>query len=189
MGVRALCDVRQAVVRFEGGLDWQALTDRAAAWGAANAVGLTLSLAGDLLGAKIPAGALERLTPGGVDHSRHQWALGRMVAPAPEATQLSPYFWGILRPGGLRRKLGYLRRLALPVRGHIIQKYADPEVPGPVSAFYGARLKANLGRYLRASLALLRGDEPMRREAAREIENLAMVQWMAGRGGPENGPE
>ena len=80
----------------------------------------------------------------------------------------------------MRRKLSYLRRLALPARSHIMQKYAGPVDPGRLSLLYGVRLKANLGRYLKAILALLKKNEEITREADREIEQMDMLEWFGG---------
>ena len=54
-GLRSLCDLAMLVERYENTIDWAIVVHRAEAWGWSRGVHLTLDLARNLLGARVPA--------------------------------------------------------------------------------------------------------------------------------------
>jgi hypothetical protein len=81
VGLRPCCDI--ATIIFERGprIDWELIVGRARAWSWTRAVYLSLRLARDLLGAGVPAAALDALHPAGVDRSVLEAAADHIFAP------------------------------------------------------------------------------------------------------------
>ena len=81
VGLRPCCDI--ATILFERGssIDWELIVGRARAWRWTRGVYLALRLTRDLLGAGVPAAALDALHPAGVDRSVLEAASDHIFAP------------------------------------------------------------------------------------------------------------
>jgi hypothetical protein len=66
-GLRPFYDIAETIHRFRGEMDWPQVAHSAREWRASRYVGLTLHLAGSVLGTGVPDDVLERLVPGGLD--------------------------------------------------------------------------------------------------------------------------
>lgn len=66
-GLRPYVDIGMAIGFFDGKLDWDAIADRAARWNWSKGVYLTLELARELVGARIPDDVLAKLKPADLD--------------------------------------------------------------------------------------------------------------------------
>ena len=62
-GLRPLCDIAQTVKHFNAEINWEQLTQRSREYGWQKGVYLSLSMAHQLLGAKIPETILEKIKP------------------------------------------------------------------------------------------------------------------------------
>jgi hypothetical protein len=179
MGVRALCDIREILVRLGPILDWQKIKRRAAEWGIGNSIQLTLTLARDLLEANVPTHAIDGTKPAGLAGTPSRWAIRQMFEPEPPSHFLSPYFWAMLHAKTIRGKLSNLRRLALPSHSHMIKKRAISGGIGNYSGSYAIRVKKHLKTYAKAVFALIGKNSEMASEAQREIENIKIMEWLS----------
>ena len=69
-GMRSLCDIAMLVERHGDTLDWAAVVSRADSWGWSRGVHLTLELASELVGARVPADVLQAFGRDLDDHVR-----------------------------------------------------------------------------------------------------------------------
>jgi hypothetical protein len=90
-GLRSLYDIAETIHRFRNSLDWARVAERAREWGAARYVGLTLRLAGSMLGTAVPADVFERLVPGGIDQRILEAARESVLAQTGYG-QWAPFF-------------------------------------------------------------------------------------------------
>ncbi len=105
--LKGLVDVAAVAARYEGEVDWDALAQRARAWGAARFVYCTMRLARDLLDAPIPGGALDPLGPEAGDEEVIRIARHFIVTPPVDL----PSGYQELRDArGLRDRLAWLTR-------------------------------------------------------------------------------
>jgi hypothetical protein len=89
IGLRPLCDIAAATARYNDTIRWEMLHEQSLHWRVANATYLTLLLASDMVGASVPARALDVMVPRDFDLALVDWAKGQIVARAKEISDSS----------------------------------------------------------------------------------------------------
>ena len=180
MGLRALCDIREILIRLGPRLDWQKINRRAVEWGIVNSVDLTLTLARELLETNVPSSCvMDGTKPAGLDVAPFHWAIRQMFTPEPPTHCLSPYFWSMLHSKTIRGKLSNLHRLALPSHSHMIKKMAISEGSTNYSLCCAHRVNKHLKTYAKAVFALIGRNDELLSEAQRETEKIKMMEWFS----------
>jgi hypothetical protein len=187
--LRGLCDLQRCLEWYGDQVDWRELCSRSAAWRANRSVYLALRLAGDLLGAAVPAHALEKLRPNAFDDRLLDWAAHRVLGKVDD-TQ-GPWS-GNLGRWRLSTRLGerfaLAKSICFPPRRWLAQRYGLSEAPGHLPLFYLRRwgeLAASAMRHMAHSSfrqpASDRSTQPVDWQE-REMGRTALVQWLHGEG-------
>jgi hypothetical protein len=186
-GVRALADVREIVRHAGERLDWNSVLYRAGELGIENTVFLTLRLAHRLLDVALPGFMLEKLISLSPELSKGEsWAMANIFSEPMTEGALSPFFWEIWRPGSFWRRIKAARRVLLPPKEFISQKYPVSHKSYKTPLYYLMRLKDRFGHYVPALIRVLFREEEMLRLIRQENANIIMRDWLAGKGFGKN---
>jgi len=178
--LRSLCDIRETINYYHSDIAWEGVVSCSEEWGVRNGVYLTLLLAKEITGARIPDDALKDLKPDIHHAEATEWALHR-IFHKPEGMSepsLSPYFWQIWANGSLSGKISSLIKLLAPSREFISQKY--PTIFGTKRNYYYylIRLKDHFIRYLVIIFRILRQDKSAIRLVREKKQDIAMTRWI-----------
>lgn len=181
-GFRGLVDIREIFRRRGSSISIETVLDRAPSWHNRGGVRLSLILARELAGADVPPlpGNGEGET---FDDELLSWALGQIFSddPEPERRAFSPYFWQLWKKAPLGEKIANLRRLLLPRKEFVAQRYpVSPRSP-KAALYYLFRLGDNLTDYLQVTLGLLRGNGKLRSRADRINRGIEMRRHLSSR--------
>lgn len=114
MGLRPLCDL-SALVSARPAIDWDAVVDRAHAWGAARGTYLTLALAARLLGVPVPRAALARLRADDAADDITALAIEHLFSAADDPVTFPPQLSRLFAAQSMWHRLRYLAgRVVLP---------------------------------------------------------------------------
>jgi hypothetical protein len=177
-GLRPFCDVAATLNHYGEQLDWTAVVERASRWRWGRGVYLALYLAGEWLGAAVPASALAALRPADFDPSLCAAAREQVFNDVAQTQAEAPStpFVSLWQPGRLGDKARIVRSRLLPPRAVLARRYGvRPGTP----AFYGcyARLWLDqLSYYGPISRRLLRGDAQLSRFVR---SRQALGKWLA----------
>lgn len=180
-GLRLFCDIREILRHHEGDLDWTLVRRLIREWGIGKSVYLTLHLARELLGAKVPEGVMDELRPGNFDERFVALAkdqiFGRKVRTGQPLSMWPAVaqFWGA---GRLRDKVRlFWMGLFLP-RESMARLYPVPVDSWKMKFYYAVRLRDLLRIYGRDVGRWLRRDKDMQ-AFAQEGRNLTTLKaWL-----------
>lgn len=178
-GIRSFCDIREIVRHYGGQMDWQQISRRAKDWGVTNCIYITLALARELLGAKVPDDVIEALKPTDPDSSMKTWAMEQLFHGTGDTLSLSPYFWQLWKTGHLKEKAISLLKLVLPSPEFISQKYPTPFGSKQNYLYYFIRLKDHYKRYWRAVWRIISRDREMLFLVEQQNRNIEMRDWLS----------
>jgi hypothetical protein len=180
-GLRSLYDIQKAIHYYAQQIKWEQITRRASECGIHHAVYLTLLLARDIVGARVPDAVIEALTPDRFDPNITEWALEQIFQEMGDKMTLSPYFWRLWKPGSLREKSVSFRRLLFPPPEFVSQKYPAPFGSLRNYLYYLVRLKDHFMPYTRALWRILLHDDEMTSQVKRQNRNLTMKERLLSR--------
>jgi hypothetical protein len=169
--LRAFCDLAAVLDRAGPGLDWQALVQRARAWGVASYLYVPLALTQELLGAAIPAAALEALAPPGFDRRLLAWARDELLEDP------GPLFPDLVRLWGgptLAQRAAVVRKVLSPAR--LARSSAVPATAARRYGSYPRRLADLVRRYGPLLWRLARRDPGLTAQAERKAH---LAAWLA----------
>ncbi len=129
LGLRPLCDVAAIANRHYDGLDWEKILKYAGAWRLRSGVYLTLHLAKEMVGARIPDHVLQMMRPPDFDIRLNEWAKEQIFTRNTElgdSSAMSPRLAEFLGPGSLSSKIQQLFRLAFPSREDMSRTFGIP---------------------------------------------------------------
>lgn len=174
MSLRALYDVLVILQRFHTSLRCDLLVQTAVEWRWQRGVYLVLRMAGELLGAPLPAGLLPALRPERFDETLFDTACAQILSePGPARSVTEPLArWHVAGlPGKIRV---FWQRVFIPRRVLAAQYRLKPGGP-LVYAYYPLRLFHLLKGYLGMAFRLWRGDSPSVLYAERKAR---LLDWL-----------
>jgi len=177
-GLRGLCDIRETIQHFRGGLDWETIAARAAAWGVRNAVRLSLALARELLGALVPEDVPEGLDPSGVDPAAKAWAQEQIFGEKLDGRLLSPFFWDLWRGDSSRGRFRTLKSLFFPPIESLSAQYRGRYGSRRSSFYYLVRMRDHAALYTGAVRRILTGDREMIARLKNVKKDMTMQEWL-----------
>jgi hypothetical protein len=145
----------------------------------ANAVRLTLDLAADLLGVRVPEAEAVGFGPGGVDPRVKAWARERIFQEEEHGPVLSPFFWDLFRRDTPRPRIVTLRKLLFPSPESLSQRYLSRGGVGRTGYHYLVRFRTRLTPYAKAVHGILARDRKLLSQIEREKRNLEMQEWLS----------
>ncbi len=180
-GIRTIVDIRRILAFYGRRLRWDVVQKRAREWGVTNALFLTLSLAGELMGVSTPPHVMNALRPDDFDPEIKTWAMERIFENATDAPDLSSRFLTLWEPAPPRVKARRLYRLLIPER-----EFLSQGAPCHQGAFRGCwsyfiRFKRHFPRYVDVLKRLLARDPEVASHIRRENRSLDMRKWMSAR--------
>ncbi len=177
-GLRSLWDIRATIAYYSCQLKWEQITNTVNEWGICAPLYLTLVLAKELVGARIPDDVLEDLKPQSLEPPIKQWALQQIFQKPAEMFSLSPCFWQLWMPGSAGKKVVTFRKLLFPPPKVVSQAY--PSSFGSIRNYfyYLVRLKDHILPYTRALWHIFTHDEDMIALLQQQQRNLAMGEWL-----------
>lgn len=159
-GLRHLMDISEMVTRFRGEIDWASLAMRAAEWGGAPFIYLTLRVADDLLEIGNMDDVLAAMRPAQFDDAlvaaARQRVLALVVSRRPDVTESKARF---LMDGSANNRLHLLRWILFPSRERMADMYDLPVTSPWLLGCYLLRPFQLLHRHARLLLGLARKDE------------------------------
>ncbi len=180
-GLRLFCDLREILMHHGEDMDWPLVRRLIREWGIGKSVYLTLQLAQELLGAKVPAGFLEELRPGDFDERFAVLAKDQIFARKVRTGQpLSMWpavaqFWGATR---LRDKVVLFWKGLFLSRESMARLYPVPADSGRIYFYYFVRFRDLLRTYGRDVGRWLRRDKGMQ-ALAQEAKSLTDLKgWL-----------
>lgn len=180
-GLRLFCDIREILRHHEADLDWPLVRRLIREWGVGKSAYLTLSLARELLGAKLPDGWLEELRPADFDERYVALAKDQIFSRRPRTgPPLSMWpavaqFWGATR---FRDKAGLFWKGFFLSREAMARRYPVAVDSWKLNFYYAVRLRDLVRTYGRDVGRWLRRDKDMR-AVAEEGRNLtALKEWL-----------
>ncbi len=172
--LRALYDVLAILQRFHASLRCELLVQTALQWRWQRGVYLVLRMAGDLLGAPLPAGLLPALRPEGFDEALFDTACAQIFSETGQA-RLVPAPLARWHVAGLPGKIRvFWQRVFIPRSVLAAQYRLKPGSP-LVYAYYPLRLFHLLKGYLGMAFQLWRGDSPSASYAERKAR---LLDWL-----------
>jgi hypothetical protein len=176
LGLRGCWDILETTRHFGDRIDWVALQERARRWGVEKYVCLTLSLAKELLGVRVPVEVLADLRPHGFD--------GRLISLARaeillrlHAAPVSSQFARMWSAEQIRERVSVLAHTIFPSRKTIRQLYPGCRANHWVYPYYPVRWLYLLRKYVRLAWRVFRDDE-LRAVIRRENERAQLLNWL-----------
>jgi hypothetical protein len=172
--LKYLCDIQEAIRYYSAQIQWEQVWNRAREWGICNAVYLTLLLARDIIGARVPDDFIEELRSNRFDPQLKTWAMQKIFHEPSGESSLSLYFWQLWEPGPFREKLIAFRKLLFPSPESLTRRY--PVSLGSIQnyLYYFVRLKDHVIPYVHALWRLLSRDKEMILESKQQNRDIAM---------------
>ena len=177
-GLRTLVDLREIVIQCSQVFNWHAFTSRATLWHVVKPVLVTLSLAEELIGLKVPLPPSFREKQKRIPASVLAYAREQMCTQAPYRRAFSPLFWNLWRADSLKSKLGSLKGLLIPSRTIIsLQSHASPG-SGRMYWSYWQRARRRIPFYAQATLNVVKGRPEMLDEMEEEERRHKVRKWL-----------
>lgn len=132
LGLQPLCDVAETVGHFEGRLDWQRVRSSARRWRTGRSVHLTLQLARELLGMKLPAEVLDSFDSSGLDEEIKAIARDQIFSHRDDSSGIGArarQFAKTGRRAGFMRKAALILRTLFPSPSYMRIKYGTKPLP------------------------------------------------------------
>jgi hypothetical protein len=169
--LRAFCDLAALIQQADPTLAWNALSQRAQAWGVTPYVYLPLQLARELCGVDIPASALAAREPAGFDARLLSWARDELLHdPGP----LFPALLRLWAAGRLKERADIVGDILSP--GVLARRYAIAPTAAIRYGYYPRRLLDLARRYGPVLWRLIRRDPILRAQAERKTGLAAWLQ-------------
>jgi Uncharacterised nucleotidyltransferase len=169
--LRALVDINEVIFRNPE-LDWKQVRMRAFNWKAEKGVFLTLFLAKELLGTKIPDEFLSGMKPEDFSPEIATSAVERLFQDSPE---LSQDFYLFSRSKRLTEKIAAFSRALFPSRLVMSQKYCIPKDSWRLYFYYPYHVFTRITRNWRNTIRILRGDPEMEKVAD---SHISISKWL-----------
>lgn len=176
--LRALCDIAE-IVRVHPALDWTAVADHGRRHGWGRGVAAALRLAGDHLGAVVPADALAALGADALDPGMLAEAMEHLLTSIdmPDELLTAPNLLAIAGKRGPREKLAALWARIFVPRAELALRYGVPERSARLSLYYAVRMRDLLRKYAASAWALNVSDPELAAAAARHAR---LAKWIKG---------
>lgn len=182
-GLRLFCDIIEILRQHDTDIDWSLVHRLAREWGVGKSVYLTLKLAMELLGARLPEGFLEDLRPDDFDERFVVLAKDQIFSRKPQTTRrplsMTPpvaQFWGASR---FRDKVAHFwKRLFLP-RKTMAMFYPAPSNSLRIYFYYVVRLRNLLRTYGHDVWLWLRRDQEMLDYAQEGRDLTTLKKWLS----------
>lgn len=182
-GLRLFADIIEILRQHEADIDWSLVHRLTREWDVGKSVYLTLKLAMELLGARLPEGFLDDLRPGDFDEqfvvlaknqifSRRAQTTKRRLSAAPEVAQ----FWGTPR---LRDKMTLSWKRLFFSRKTMARLYPAPSDSLRIYFYYVVRLRNLLRTYGPDVLRWLRRDQEMLDYAQKGKDLTTLQNWLS----------
>jgi hypothetical protein len=169
----SLCDIAEVLTVKGSTLDWQAFNIATELWKAQKGVYLTLRLAVELVGAKVPPSALALLEPPDFNQQTLDWAKVQLFRTTPA---LSNNFNRLMRKGRIGERLRVLWKAALfPSPTVIALKYNVSPHSWRLMWLYPFNTATLITLYWRHAIKLLKKD-PLRDMETNS--NLNLCDWL-----------
>jgi hypothetical protein len=180
-GLRALCDLRETLRRFQKDVDWEGLRQRAQLWNAERCVYVNLRLTRELLHAPVPENWLNTIQPADFD-PYYLTIAQELIFPGGQETQIKipswPRFVKFWKAGSLAQKITLVwKRLFLSPQSMALL-YDVPPGSLRVWLYYPVRLKDLVKENGRAVWLLLLGDKQMLSHAEQQDRINTMMSWL-----------
>lgn len=179
--LKGLVDIDAVVVRHRDEIDWNALAQRAAEWGAAGFLYTTLQLTVDILGTPIPAAALRAIPRDRSDEELVEVARRYILLPGQE---LPKVYVKLAQSRNLRERLQLLVRNVFLPRRKMERVYGLGRDSAAVWAFYVIRLVVLPVKRGSLSIRALFRTRAMNAPLDREEQRLRIEQWVKDLPGP-----
>ncbi len=179
-GLRTLCDIREIISGQGDGFDWSYLIDAVEKADVSRVVYLPLHLAARLLKVPVPEDVLTALRRGENIEAPEKWALFQMFQTDDVKTPagLSPNFWQLWTADSIWEKITLFRKVLVPDRNFLIQKYPASHGRFKSLYYYLVRFRYNAGRYLWALARIAFRSPVMRQVKEKEITSIRMKAWL-----------
>lgn len=174
-GVVSLLDVDAILHAFARELDWDALIARAELWGGGDSAALMLTYAVDLCGARIPAGVLARLAPGGLSSEVIDLADRQIFKAGTLSSGLSITLTRLFHAAGPGSFIAILRERFFPSRAELLVRYRV-SFTAWLPLLYFVHPFVLLGIHGRSALRLLTGSKRERKADEELQRGLALAQ-------------
>lgn len=175
-GVRPLCDITETVSRYGETMDWDALCQRAQAWGWSKGVYLALYLAKVFLNAAIPEPVLTALEPAHVSPQLVAIAKTHLFAAYEQfGTGTSSEFMQVVGEGSLPARLRLLWHRMFLSRPELAYVYHLPVDSPKLPLYHFVRLWELLLRYRRLVWQWLCGDAEFSHTKRQRND---FIQWL-----------
>lgn len=170
MGLRPVCDVVATVLHYADALNWDCVSERAARWGVGRGVYLSLLVAKEMLGARVPQEALDRLAAGRREESLLPVVRERLFIPPVPQVISSPTrpFLHVLSRKGLQPKLQAVVEQARLDRQSLAA--ANGIGPGSPRIYFC---------YLHRCYDLLKRYSPLARKFVRKGDPSLRLMWLS----------
>lgn len=174
-GLRPFCDITEIIDYYEDSLNWQTFTQKTAALKSQHGVYLTLRLAADLTGARIPDAVLAELHPEAKLDQILQTVQAQIFTDKYIATSIPAPFAHLLESRSLIDKIRiFLSRLFLP-RNILSVNYGVPTHSPKIYFCYLLRLRDVLRRHASTLTKYQASHDAVKSLAARTKE---IDQWL-----------
>lgn len=177
--LKTFFDIKEIIDYYNSQLIWEEVIDCAVEWGFKHSVFLTLELAEELVGAKVPRYVIKNLKPNEFNPQVKSWAIQQIFQDHDLKLSFSPYFWQFWQPHPIREKLNLFKKLLLPSSEFISKNY--PVISGTAKSrlYYFIRFKDHLIRYLNALFKIIFREENMIVKLKQNKHSLEMRKWLA----------
>jgi hypothetical protein len=177
--LRSFCDIREAINYYHSDIDWDGVISVSEEWGVRNGVYLTLLLAKELTGAKIPQDTIENLKPASFKPEYKEWAIKQIFHQNEDEPSLSPYFWQIRKEKSVLKKISLFLKLMIPTQEFLSQKYPSSINTKFSLHYYMIRMKAHIMRYLSVYWRIMIREESTLRLVKEKNHTFTMMEWIS----------
>lgn len=174
--LRALCDIAE-IVRQHPAINWAVVVDHGRRHGWDRGVGAALRLAGDHLGAVVPADALASLGADALDPDMLAEAMEHLLTciDMPDELRTAPNLIAFAGKRGPVEKLAALWARIFVPRAELALIYGVPESSARLTLYYAVRMRDLLRRYAASAWALNVSDPQLAAAAARHAR---LAKWI-----------
>jgi Uncharacterised nucleotidyltransferase len=176
-GIRPLCDVAHVVEYYNNTIDWTEVRIRSCQWRVAPYIYLVLSLAKELLDARIPRSFLHTYEPAGFDRALLDDAKARFLEfpePSPISSNLVQLCWEGHR---FKDRVTALRTALAPKV--VAQSYGLPQDSNWLPLYYPRRIRYLLTRYGRLVWQFAKGDQSTGLAMKRQERQVRLTKWLS----------
>lgn len=179
--LRSLADIDLLLGTDSQHLDWLVVIDRARRWHWERCVYLTLRLATECFGTRLPDGVLTALVPERVEDNVMGWAYEQLfTAPVPKPQRISTNLVRVWNQPGLVKRLRVLwESVFTPPQAMSRQIGVHPDSPA-LWRYYPLRIWILIRRYGRQVLRLWWKDPAQRAVLERHSNRNALERWLGG---------